>query len=88
MSRFCVAAFLILTFLLPCAEGGLFSRKKQPGGARYGVSRGAQAKRAEKAQLQRQRNRDKQRTRQAASQRSKGKPVEVRVKSTPVDSNQ
>lgn len=83
MMRFLVAAFLILTFLVPAGQAGLFSRKKKPAPIRYGVSREAQARRAEKAQLQRQKNRDKQRRQESVSKRSKGKPVEIRVKGSP-----
>ena len=85
MIRFLLAALLIFTVLAPTAESGLFSRKKKPAPIKYGVSKASQQKRTEKAILQRQKNRDKQRRQNGASQRSKGKAVEVRAKSSPVN---
>ncbi|MBS1823954.1 MAG: hypothetical protein JST93_01415 [Acidobacteria bacterium] len=85
MMRLLVAALQILTLLAPSADAGLFSRKKKPSGAKYGVSRASQEKRTEKAMAQRQKNREKQQKIDKAAERKAAKSIEIRAKSTAVE---
>lgn len=85
MMRLLVVGLQILTLLAPSAEAGLFSRKKKPSGAHYGVSRASQVKRSEKAMVQREKNRAKQQKRDKEAERKAAKSIEIRAKSSAVE---